>query len=467
MIEAALRVGTAAFVGYVLLHAASSLLLAIASTWTRHRDRRWWIDHRGLLADPDSPGVSVVVPARNEVDCVVQTVRSLRCAAYRTVEVVVVDDGSTDGTFAALDEAFALVPVERSPPSLGAVPVRGAILSVHRHVTGGLVVVRKESAGSKADALNAGINHATHPIVCVVDADAVLDHDALARLVAPFAQAVDPVVATGGSLRVANGVPIRNGQATSDRGSVPWLVRIQEVEYLRAFALSRPAWSAAACLPLISGAFGAFDRAALVAVGGFAADAIGEDLDLVARLQRWRPAGGGVPRLVHVDEAVCWTHVPEDGRTLAAQRRRWGRGLTEVLLSNRDAIGDPAAGRYGVVALPYLLLLELLGPLVEVLGLLLTVVALLVGAVSPGPVVSLVVSATAVGVALSLAAVLSEAARTAAGGPRRILGLVVAALVEPLGYRQRHAVWRLAGTWQALARRPVRWDAKVEVCPPA
>ena len=196
--------------------------------------------------------------------------------------MIVVDDGSVDATFDVLRDAFALTEVARVIPS--DVAARGVVRSVHTPADGApLLVIRKDGVGRRSDATNVGLNAARHPLVCFVDADAILDEEALLRVVKPFVDDPARVVASGGSIRAANGCMVERGRVVEARMPRRWLERIQVVEYLRAFLLGRAGWSRLRALLIISGAFGVFRRDILVEIGGFDPTCIGEDAELVAR----------------------------------------------------------------------------------------------------------------------------------------------------------------------------------------
>ena len=217
------------------------MLLGLAAVDVTRTVRR--LDVAGyddIFANPLTPGVSVLVPAYNEEKMIVESVRGLLSLRYPEYEVVVIDDGSTDATFARLEEAFDLVEVERvvSPD----VPTVGAVRSTY--VPSGadpLVVVRKDNAGRRSDPLNAGINVARYPLVCMIDADSLLDEGALLRVVKPFVD--DPIrtVGAGGVIRAANGSDVSRGRVVNPRMPSGWIARVQIVEYLRSFLIGRTA----------------------------------------------------------------------------------------------------------------------------------------------------------------------------------------------------------------------------------
>src|SRR4029077_4658852 len=216
------------------------MLLIALQTSARHHHllqsyRLSWIKETSL-----APPISVIVPAHNEEKSIRVAVRKLLELDYPEVEIVIVNDGSQDRTLQELQQEFHLRPVRAIYiPEVKCAPVRGLYRSETHPM---LMVVDKEAAGSKADAVNAGLNAATSPYVCVVDADSVLERDALLRIMLPVVQDPERVIAVGGIVRVLNGSEIESGQL---RAKLPRksLEVIQVVEYLRAFLIGREAWA--------------------------------------------------------------------------------------------------------------------------------------------------------------------------------------------------------------------------------
>lgn len=237
-----------------------------------------------------------------------------------------------------------------------------------------------------------------------------------------------------------------------------WLARIQVVEYLRAFLLGRTGWSKLGALALISGAFGLFRRDVLVAVGGFDADSIGEDFELVTHIHRHLKEQGTPYRIVFVAEPVAWTEVPSTFGVLARQRRRWHRGLTEVLWRHRSMLFNPRYGRIGLVALPYYVVFELLAPVLEMTGVIIVPLGLALGAVNVSYAVKFLAVAYGYAMLVTLAALAVEEFSFHRYPRWRDLGVAaLAAVLENLGYRQLTCVWRLQGLWSQLMGHKAVW----------
>jgi len=274
----ALWLADAVIFGYFILINTSYLVLVCVAAFDffQHLRRAPFAGADDMFRSPLTLPISVIVPAYNEGAGIVPAVQAIMALRYPRFEIVVVDDGSTDDTFARLAAQFDLVEVPRVVPR--EVHFTGDVRSVHvsRAHPETLVVVRKDNGG-KADALNVGINVARCPLLCMVDADSVLDTEALLSVAKPFADDPLRVVATGGVVRIANGCRIVGGRVVEVRMPHRWLPRIQVVEYLRAFLMGRAGWSRLGGLVVISGACGLFRRDMVVEVGGMAHDCIGED----------------------------------------------------------------------------------------------------------------------------------------------------------------------------------------------
>ncbi|MGW0654040.1 glycosyltransferase [Streptomyces umbrinus] len=267
--------------------------------------------------------VSVLVPAYNEEAGIESTIRSLLASDYPQLQIIVIDDGSTDRT-AELAEGVG------DPRVL---------------------VVRQPNAG-KAAALNTGLAHTSHDIVIMVDADTVFEPDAIHHLVQPLAHPA--VGAVSGNTKVGN----RQGL----------LAKWQHLEYCFGFNLDRRMFEVLECMTTVPGAIGAFRRDAILGVGGVSDDTLAEDTDLTMAL--WR-AGW---RVLYEESAIAWTEVPTSLRQLWRQRYRWCFGTIQSMWKHRGAVLEMGvAGRFGRRGLTYLALnqvaLPLLGPVIDVFAL--------------------------------------------------------------------------------------------------
>jgi cellulose synthase/poly-beta-1,6-N-acetylglucosamine synthase-like glycosyltransferase len=437
--------------GYFVLWNLSQIAMSpfAAVMLVRHR-RRQTRRARELPRDVAVPPfVSIVVPAYNEQLTIVDSIHALLALDYHPRELVIVNDGSADDTLALLQRTFQMVaaPVAFDQP-LRSAPVRGIYRSVsHPEV----VVVDKANGKSKSDAVNAGINAASGVLVLVIDADTVLEPDALSRAVLPFLE--DPTtIASGAGVGIANGSRIEDGRITGIALPRSWFARFQIVEYMRAFLLFRLACAAQNAVVIISGAFGLFRRDAVIAVGGYDQAAIGEDMDLTIRLQRHFRARREPIRIAYDPNPLAWTQAPEDWRSLRSQRYRWRRGLLQSLWRYRGMIGNPRFGTVGLGSLPYVAFFEGAGPLLETGGYAVTIVAAALGFLNWDYFAMMIAVSVLSGAAVTLLAVLLSDATTRQYVHGRDLALlVVVAIVESFGYRQLNSIWGCVGTVQAMS----------------
>ncbi|WAC20877.1 glycosyltransferase [Luteolibacter sp. SL250] len=407
------------------------------------RLREWW-----LLTSDVTPPVTLLVPGYNEQETIVESVRSLLTLQYPELEIIVVNDGSKDGTLQRLIEAFELSPLPKAlPRRVGYKPVRG-IYGTPR--LPGLIVIDKENGG-KADALNAALDVAKHPLVCSVDADSLLDSEALLRAVRPFIDEPEETVAVGGTIRVVNGSRVRAGQVEEVRAPRGWVELFQSVEYVRAFLMARMAWTRSRTVTIISGAFGVFNRHRLLQMGGYAHGTVGEDMELVVRMYRHASETGAPMRVWHVPDPVCWTEAPDSLKILARQRTRWQRGLCETLWRHRTMIGSPRYGSVGMSSMPQFLFFDVVSPVLEMVGLLLVPLCTLAGILSIEFFFAYCAVVFGFGISLSLGSfVLSEFVLRRHGRAVDLWWMGLGAIVENLGYRQLNSFWRVMGIWQFL-----------------
>ncbi len=399
------------------------------------------------------PPVSLLVPAYNEEVSIASSVRSLLQLDYPDFEVVVINDGSKDGTMAALRAAFDLeVFPEAYWQRLKAQPVR-AIYQSRKHAN--LRVVDKENGG-KADALNAGINASRSPLFCAIDADSILQRDSLRRVVEPFLD--DPTtVATGGTVRIANGCTVSDGHMEHVALPRNFLALLQIVEYLRAFLFGRLGWATLNAVLIISGAFGVFRKDAVVAAGGYRSKSLGEDMELVVRLHRVMRERNEPYAIHFIPDPICWTEAPESLAILKSQRIRWQRGLAESLHLNSGLFWK-SGGAAGRIAFPFFAIFECYGPVIEVAGYVFMLVMWLVGGISGVAFVAFLALAFSLGFLLSVSAlVLEELSFHLYPRYSQMAALVLTAIAENLGYRQLITFWRLVGLTRYLRNSQATW----------
>lgn len=445
------HVDAAVLVYFVAIQLAYTIQLATATAeMVVHKLRIRGEGRSRVLGSAVSPSISILAPAYNEEASVGESVTALLALHYANLEVVVINDGSTDRTLQVLVERFGLTPIHPVVwKRVETRPVRGLYRS-RSHPN--LLVVDKEN-GKKADAANAGLNLATGDLVCVADVDTIIDADALQRLARPFLSDAT-VLATGGTIRIANGCTIEGGRVVDPRVSENPVAGTQVVDYCRAFLFGRLGWNRLGGNLIVSGAFGLFRRDDVVAAGGYAHDTVGEDMELVLRLRRRAYEDERRHTIVFVPDAVAWTEAPESLRVLGGQRDRWHRGLTDVLWRHRRLFMNPRYGVVGLICVPFFFFIELLAPVVEMLGWIALVLSVAVGLFDPPTAGLVFLAAYGAGVVLSCYALLLD--ELSLGRYRRLrdrvllLGYVV---LESFWFRPLTTLWRLRGIWKYLRGR--------------
>jgi len=424
--------------GYLVLH-----VLALLELRDDVRESRWDPPFR-KFASPFYPGIGIVVPAYNEETTIVESVQSMLSLNYPEIEVIVVNDGSTDATLARLRESFDLEAVDADIPF--DVPTE-EIHDVYRSTTyEELLVVDKENGG-KSDALNAGIWLTEMRLFCAVDSDTVIDRDALLSLVRPFLEAPTTAVASGGVIRVANECTIEDGVVKEVALPKTGLPGLQVMEYLRAFYSGRLGLNRINGLILISGAFGLFQTDAVREIGGYRHDTITEDFDIVMRLHRYLKETDREYTVDFVPEPVAWTEVPSTRRVLGRQRRRWYRGMVENIVTHRRMLFNRRYGRVGTFVMPFFVAAETIGPLIEGLGYVLLPLAWYFGLLEIEFFLVFFLLTTGFGVFLSWFGVFSEVwSFNRYDSPWQVLRLLWYGVLENFGYRQ----WKTLVAWHGL-----------------
>ncbi len=423
------------------------MVLSLAAVWVYNR-RLAYQDLDEIRESPVTPPVTIVIPAWNEEQIIVETTASILQTDYPSLEVVVVDDGSTDSTLARLIEHFRLVKMDLIyRPHIPTKTVRSFYMNPDLP---NLLVISKDNGG-KPDALNAGINVCRTPYFCTLDSDSILERDALLRLMRPVISSPVNTVASGGIVRVLNGCDVRDGRVTKVALPKSRLERFQVVEYLRSFLFGRTGWDLLGGTLIVSGAFAVFHRETVVEAGGFAHDTVTEDMDLVVQLHHWAAKNKRRIRMSFTSDPVCWTECPATLKMLGKQRRRWQMGLCQTLLKHAEMLFNRKYGLVGNFSFPFHLYVEALGAVVEFLGYFMVPLAIILGLVPAMLYLLFVLLSLAYGGLLSIGAVLLEELTYRRYPEYRDLAkLLWFAFIENIGYRQLVLYYRLEGVVRFL-----------------
>ena len=428
------------------------LILSIPEIWEQTRlaeDE----DFQRLMQSDALPPITILVPAYNESATIEASVTAILTLEYRNYEVVVVNDGSKDDTMEQLRHAFDLYEIPRIyPETIATKPLRALYRSRARSR---LLVLDKENGG-KADSLNAAINASRFPLVIAVDADTLIEPDALLRLTRPFLLGRE-IAAVGGTVRVANNCTVKDGRVTDARVPGKAIPGIQVVEYLRAFLFGRLGWNRLGGNLIISGAFGLFRKEYVMAVDGYRTTSIVEDLDLVVRMHRYLRRNKIKYEMPFIPDPVAWTEVPESFKILSRQRERWHRGLIAAMWEYKTMLFNPRYGRVGFLAMPFFAFGEMLAPVVELLGYVITIAGLAFGLLNVSFALLFVLVAWGYGMLLSIwAVVLEEVSFRRYRRFADLFRMLLFAALENFGYRQCTVWWRLKA-FASVARRVHVW----------
>lgn len=398
-----------------------------------------------------SKPVSIIVPAYNEEVGIVDSVHSLLSLRYPETEIIIVNDGSTDHTQVILIEHFKMKPIQKI--------VRNEIKTkeiiqiyqstIHPHC----LLVEKENGG-KSDALNVGINVSKYPYFCTIDGDSILDESSLVRVMQPILLSDGEVIAAGGNVRIANDMNMQLGSVFGMNLSKNYLVIMQIIEYLRAFLMGRIALSKFNLVLIISGAFSVFSKKWVVEAGGYTTGIIGEDMELVVRLHRIIREKKVKKRIEFIPEPVCWTEAPQSLKILRRQRRRWHQGLLESLWKHKRMTFNPKYGRIGLLSVPYFLLIEGIGPIIELGGYIYIIFAFFLGNIYYEIAILLLLLFVIYGVVFSILAILFEAwSLNKYPKISDVLRMVLLSFTEIFWYRPITLLWRCEGLIRFLFKK--------------
>ena len=443
---------------YYLVYHLGTIWIVMIAAREIGRETRWphKFEEIETFSNPLAPTVSVIVPAHNEEMGILAAVDSLRHLRYPALEILVIDDGSTDRTLDVLMNRYELRQRRPSHPDDRVLQL-GETLSEFETPDGVLRVVQKRSMGRRADAVNAGLRVARGELVCMIDADSMLAPDSLLRLVVPFMD--DPsIVASGGTVLPENGISFRGGNPTKTRLPKKWIERFQVVEYLRAFILGRSGWARRNGLTIISGAFGLCRREAVLRIGGLEGESLAEDADLLLGVHADHVERAVPYRVVFDARALCWTEAPAELSQLRSQRIRWAHGLDEILSKYRRMLFNPKYRVLGMFAMPWLLAYEYAAPFLAIFGFAISVLGVATGWVALDAVLLLGIPgiglATIVGIFANTVQVMWLRLYVSLG---QVLLLFLTSLIEPLVYRPLTFIWQIRGIWRGRRGIESQW----------
>ncbi len=426
--------------------------------------RKRHTSYAALKNDINHIPASILVPAYNEEVTIVDSINSLLHLDYPEYEIIVINDGSNDNTAEVVIDYFNLKQVAR--------PIRKLVKSkdvieIYENSEGVKIILVNKENGGKSDALNAGINISNFPLFVCVDADSMLQRDSLKKIVEPFLES-DETIAVGGNIKVANAVILDNGNVVDVKSPKKWIVLFQMIEYIRVFLNSRVAFNGMNANLIVSGAFGIYKKQAVVNVGGYSHEIIGEDMEIVVKMHAFYRKNNIPYKIAYVSDAICWTQVPEKYSVLKKQRRRWHIGMGQSLKGHRFVNLNSKYGTVGLVAYPYFLLFEYITPILEILGITTIIVSYIFNIINLQFLLLYLLVYMGYNMIVSMIAVLLEKFIFGKNIPNELIGkLLFFCILESFGYRQLISIFRLGAfnpfrknTWGNMERTKHRELAK-------
>lgn len=406
----------------------------------------------------EAPGISIVAPAFNEEVIIYDSVSSLLSLNYPNFEVIIVNDGSKDKTLEILIKEFELeeVPYYYSY-KVYCQPVK-RILRSRNPLYNKLIVVDKVNGGTKADAMNAGVNVAQYDYFINTDVDCILAEDTLSKIILPVLDSEKHVIAVGATMRMVNGCTIDKGRITRVKPPKALIPLFQETEYLRSYLIAKMGMSMINAIPNVSGGFGLFDREVVIATGGFDSASHAEDMDMTIRMVAFMRENKKPYLIVQCPYSLCWTEGPPNIKVLNRQRTRWGRGMLQFIIDHRKYFFNRDYGRLGFVVMPYIFFFEFLAPIIEFLGFLFLLFLLLTNQINFETFWMMILYAYLIGLSVSIITIscdlyLGKLYKSF----WEYLKLVLFSALEAILYHPLIVIFTLRGYIQYLTRKNFKW----------
>lgn len=445
--------------GYSLLLIVFYVMLLVFAYQYSFRYRQWSNKYicNMVQSSPFVPGISVVAPAYNEEKTIVDNVRSLLKMDYPNFDVCIVNDGSKDRTLELLIETFEMVEVPfEYVEHVHSAPFKRLFKSTNPAYAR-LMVVDKVNGGTKADAVNAGLNVISNPYFINTDVDCILSKDAMYQCIFPVIQDRH-IIAVSGTMSMSNGASMSNGEIVDLRPSSRPIPLFQDLEYKRSFLVGKMGWSRINAMNNVSGGYGLFSTEVVVNAGGYSSTSFAEDMDMLTRMIAYCCDFNRPYRVVQIPHNCCWTEGPSNIKMLYRQRTRWGRGLIQLMWEHRRLLFNRKYKRLGLISMPYTFLFEFLAPIIETVGLGMTVYLAFTGGLSW---FSLFVTFLAIYVfsyMLSTFVVFYDYILGSSYTSRMsYLKLLLAAAFEPIIYHPLIVISSLVGYFRYITRQKAVW----------
>lgn len=444
---------------FFILHLLMALLTyfvvtALLKKHLRHLGYRTITHEKVPFEKFKSPRISILIPVFNEAEGIIDSVHAALSTDYPDYEIIVIDDGSSDETLAKLTQHFALQTVSRIATEQLCRQLPEKILQSSVFLN--LYVVPKFHSG-KADSLNAGISYSQGKYLCCIDSDSIITPDAMRKLVVKFIN--EPkLIALGGAIAPSNEIVVEHGEVRRRKLPKTLFVGIQIIEYLRSFTAWRTGWSYLDGLLIIGGALTVFEKSAVIKIGGYRVDATCEDLEIILSLHQYHLTHNVDYKIWAIPEVICWTRVPKNKADLKRQRIRWMWGALQSLQWHKQLMFNRKNILIGWFSFPHFVFIEAFAPIIELLGLLTLLVCALAGLLSFASLIiyTLLIFSMS-GFYSWYALATNDHYIRSFPSLKQILRIGLVGMIEPFGYRQRDAYWRMIAWWYWLNSKPVKW----------
>lgn len=441
------------FFVYFLILLAYYAFLTIIGLKEEHRRWRQNVtdDYPLLYFSSFTLPVTVLIPARNEEEWIRDTILSVVNLNYPQFEAVIVDDGSTDRTMEILNETLDLKPVIVHYVKHFK---DGQVYSILRSMKyPNVTVVSKAPGLKKAGAMNAGLNISKYRYVCSIDADTLLEPDALLKVMAQVEKDPDNVIGIGSYFGLINDFEIKDGRIIDYAFSYNPLIAYQNMEYIRSFFGNRIAWSAFNAMPNIAGGFGLWRKDILYDMGGYSADFTCEDLEITFRAHDYLvKKKDDKYKILMLPYYIGWTEGPANIASLVSQRERWQRVVNETVWKYKHMLFNPKYKWMGLFTMPYFLIYEVMGVFIETISIIVVTASWIMGLLDARVFIAYFMLMLLTQSLISAASLFTFVRDQKVFRLKYVIYLLFLSLIEMFWYRWVISFAKLLGTIRALAR---------------
>ncbi|NDD58114.1 MAG: glycosyltransferase family 2 protein [Chlamydiae bacterium] len=434
---------------FTIIHSIYLILFILGSCKIFRRQKEvYFEDVTSILQSSSLPEISFIVPAFNEENFISKVIENLSSLSYPRKQIIIVNDGSTDATLNILQEQLDLISIPKFyEDSLATAKVNQVFFSKKNP---DFVVVDKENAKGKFDALNAGINAVRNSFYVAIDADTWIDNKTFLNLIHPLIT-TPSLVAIGAAVKIRNGCSEQYHNISTQTFPKNILPLMQSLEYMRCF-LERQGWDYLGGNFVLAGAFGIFKKEEILKIGGYV-DTVAEDMEIIIRLHRVFKANKEDYRIMYLPDSVAWTHAPTTIKELGAQRINWHKGLLDCIWFHKKTLFNKASKSFGYFVYPFWLFFEALEPLIEGIGLIYIFVGFFIKMLPPYIVIFFfLLSWSFTTLFTALCILIEEFTFNRYPSLRSLLYLFFFNALESIGYRQLNLYWRIRSFFRFISQ---------------